>query len=400
MRYVYFLLLAIGFASNGQSQKTLKLAPGISLSWHPNIETYFIAERLSVQYINNYVFTAKDSLYRHQPLVYEAYERFRPYLHTSLVKRIANLLQYFRDTYHDNAEVLQYLIAQPAFPARPVNIKFADSVIYRPADHPQTTHNLKELADSLWSFFRQARVKDFLKRNNFYYEGAMREVRKDINVEWLKSMEGYYGENFEGYAMYIMPMMPVTYGEDNYRAFGPVIHTSKGRLAGMFFSSSKMVLSGMQFTKLKEFGFDNPAVTRLLTVHEFGHSFVNPYVFKSEGTWIKDTVLFTPKWQSILEPVYIGNWRTCIIEHLVRTGEIRIALSLNDTAEANRLRRIYIETERFVLIPLLEKKLSEYESHRDKYPTFASFLPELLKVFHDLTPKEIDGMLSHDLTKP
>jgi hypothetical protein len=34
-------------------------------------------------------------------------------------------------------------------------------------------------------------------------------------------MEKFYGEQFYRYAMYIMPLMPITYGEDNYRAFGP-----------------------------------------------------------------------------------------------------------------------------------------------------------------------------------
>lgn len=96
----------------------------------------------------------------------------------------------------------------------------------------------------------------------------------------------------------------------------------------------------------------------------------------------------------MLEPSYIWSWENCVVEHLVRLGEIRIAVSMNDTAEANRLRKLHIDGFRFILLPLLEKKMETYEANRTMYPDFTSFLPQLLSVFHSLTPGEVDKMVA------
>lgn len=392
---LFFILIAIAIRT--RSQVSIRLSDNVTLGWHPNIETYFIAERLAVQHIGNYVFTQKDSLYRHQPLVYAAYQEFNAYVNSPCITRIAQLLAYFRDTYYDNAEVIRYLVSRPTFPIYPDHRPFADSAIFHPEIYPATLKLVGELADSLCSFYRSASVGKFLKRYRKYYQGAINEVRKDVRADWFKSMEDYYGEHFIAYRMYIMPLMPITYGEDNYRAFGPVMHTANGKIAGMFFSSSKMILPGKSPLQLHEFGFDNPVVTRLLTVHEFGHSFVNPHVDSLSAVYMKDTALFTPAWQRVMESVYISNWRTCVIEHLVRLGEIRIAVSRGDTAEAARLRLEYIVNSHFILIPLLENRIVAFEQNRKKYPTFTSFLPQLLAVFHELTPEKVDELLTAQL---
>jgi hypothetical protein len=46
----------------------------------------------------------------------------------------------------------------------------------------------------------------------------------------------------------------------------------------MVFSSSKMLPPGRPINTYTSYGFDNAEVTHLLTVHEFGHSFVNPHL--------------------------------------------------------------------------------------------------------------------------
>ena len=77
-----------------------------------------------------------------------------------------------------------------------------------------------------------------------------------------------------------------------------------------------------------------------------------------------------------------------------------MAESMHDATEANRLRGVHVKQARFVLIPLLEEKIKVYETNRKQYPDFNSFLPELLKVFHELTPEKVDGLLKKTIPPP
>ena len=86
-----------------------------------------------------------------------------------------------------------------------------------------------------------------------------------------------------------------------------------------------------------------------------------------------------------------------MIEHLVRMGEIRIALARNDKTEAQRLRRMHIHELKMILIPVLEKKIAAYETQRTKYPHFKTFLPELLRIFHSMKPEDVDALVGENL---
>ncbi|MEP7373977.1 MAG: DUF4932 domain-containing protein [Chitinophagaceae bacterium] len=253
---------------------------------------------------------------------------------------------------------------------------------------------VEELTDSLRFFYRLAHVGEFLQRHRSFYEGALREARKDINANIFPYMEKYYGEKFDKYAIYIMPLMPITYGDDNYRAFGPTVHVPQGRISTMVFSSSRMLPLKQLLKEYKKYGFDNPEVTHLLTVHEIGHSFVNPHVFPLQKEIEQDTALFTPALRLVMEPNYIQNWQVCVIEHLVRLGEIRVALAMHNKSEAMRLRNLHIKQFRFILLPLLEQKMEYYEANRDKYHDFESFLPGIFKFFHSLKPEQIDALVN------
>jgi len=376
------------------AQSEYRLSAKVSLGYSTNIETYFIAEKLAVQHINTFVFDQKDSLYAHQPMVYFAYEHFKKYQNTACILRIAQLLASLRDSFHDNAEILQFLLSKDAFPATQERYPFTDSSIFKPSQFPLAIPMVEELTDSLRSFYRFAQVGEFLHEHQSFYEGALREARKDINVNIFPYMEKYYGEKFYKYIIYIMPLMPITYGDDNYRAFGPTIHFPQGRVSTMVFSSSRMLPLKSSLKEYKKYGFDNPEVTRFLTVHEIGHSFVNPHVMPLQKAMEQDTALFTPALRRIMEPNYIENWQVCVIEHLVRLGEIRVAIAMHNKPEAARLRNLHTKQFKFILLPILEQKMEYYELNRDKYPDFQSFLPEIFKIFHSLKTEEIDALVS------
>ena len=106
-------LLFVAFLSQMNAvhaQQEHFIAPKVALTYHPNIETYFIAEKLAVQHIGNFIFSHKDSVYGHQPLLAEASKHFIQYVNTPCIVRIADILKYIRDNYHDDAEIIQYLL--------------------------------------------------------------------------------------------------------------------------------------------------------------------------------------------------------------------------------------------------------------------------------------------------
>ncbi|QNF34429.1 DUF4932 domain-containing protein [Adhaeribacter swui] len=377
-----------------RAQFTEKISENVTLSVNTNIETYFLAEKLAVEHIGNYVYSYNNVVFSHQPIVYYGLQEFMPWKDKPVILRIADILKQLRDQFHDNAPQLEYLLYRNQFPASGLRWPVpADLPVFDEEHHHEAKRLVLELADSLSSFYHQAKVGEFLQRNAFFYKGALAEAKKHINVKAIPYMEKWYGQKFAGYELYLMLGMPITPGEDNYRAFGPMLTSPKGKVSAMVFSSSVQLPLLPALKDYKAYGFDNKEVTQFLTVHEIGHSFVNPIVKSFPAEIIKDSALFTPALAKTLENSYIGSWETCVIEHLVRLGEIRVTKMVGDKTEVNRLRKLHIDEFHFVLLPLLEKKIAAYESNRSKYPDFKSFLPELFQTLHQLKPTDIDALL-------
>ena len=192
--------------------------------------------------------------------------------------------------------------------------------------------------------------------------------------------------------------MPITPGEDSYRGYGPAIFASQGKIPSMVISSSKMLKVKGSLSLYREYGFDNREVTSFLANHEISHTFVNPLLEKYAQQIKADSILYVKALKNKLAPFGTQDWYTCVTEHLVRLGEIRIALSMGNKKEADRLRALHVGENNFVLIPLLEEKILAYEMDRAKYPTYESYLPNLVKFLHELTPQIINDQILNDQT--
>ncbi|EDM34021.1 hypothetical protein PBAL39_17159 [Pedobacter sp. BAL39] len=385
------LIFLLPFHVNGQLSS--RLSPKVTVAVNTNIETYFIAEKLAVEHIGNYVFSNKEVQFTHQPIVHFGLKTFLPWKDSPVILRIAELLKQMREILHDNSQEIEYLTYRKPFPATgfrwppPVDLPLFSE------RYPGARAMGEELADSLASFYKQARVGSFLKQNVAFYKGALAEATKHISVKAIPFMEKWYGKQFAGYEFYLMPGMPITPGDDNYRAFGPKLTSPNGEVSAMIFSSSIQLPLLNSLSVYRQFGFDNAEVIRFLTVHELGHSFVNPVIEPLKQLVQRDTSLFTATLARHLEKSYISTWETCLVEHLVRLGEIRIAKSMGDIAEENRIRKLHVSEFGFVLLPMLEKVIEKYESDRARYPDFKSFLPEIFSSLHQLQPADIDALV-------
>lgn len=384
------LLLLSHFA---KAQFKVQLSSNVSIGISRNIETYFFVEKLAVERINNFVFDIKGTDYSHQPIVYFGFKHFQQYQNDPIIMRAAELLKELRDSLHDNGPILEYLLNQKEFPSTGARFVDAKGKLNLNSGNAKLQPLLAELTDSLKKFYIRTDVSGFLKWNAAFYKGILNEVVKDVNRSSFHFMEKWYGKKFPQYELYVSPAMPITPGEDNYRGFAPRISSAKGKIPSMVVSSSRMLDLKTDLSQYQQFGFDNPSVNKFIFSHEVLHSFVN-HLLDKYSTQIKgDSLLFTRNLKEMLAPSYINDWTVCVIEHLVRLGEIRIALSMNNHKEAERLRKIHIYEYKCVLIPLLEHKIKEYENDRIRYPTFESYLPELMDYLHSLSPQNIEDQI-------
>ncbi len=236
---------------------------------------------------------------------------------------------------------------------------------------------INEFIEAFTDFYIQADVEAFLAKHNSYYQKAIEDVKKNLPAEdFIETLEMYYGKQNKAYILNPSPILFPGFG------FGKRIVTDDGLVVfnsfGPFPSSSENN-SGFQYH------FDNADKIRDLSVHEFGHSFVNPITELTENKELIEqyAYLFDPLKEHMGKQGY-RTWWICVTEHLVRLGEIRIAMAMQDHATANKLKIDYTENRHFAYLPYLEAKIIEYENNRDKFPAFSDFFPILIEAFSEI----------------
>lgn len=122
-------------------------------------------------------------------------------------------------------------------------------------------------------------------------------------------------------------------------------------------------------------------------IHEFNHSFVNPIIDPHEAEFgtAADAVYKTVAAQ--MKDMAYGNARTMVNESLVRAAVIRYFKAHNDSASDIKHKIVKEQANGFVWMDDLCDLLKDYESHRSRYPTFSSFVPEIARFYRALAPQ-------------
>lgn len=240
---------------------------------------------------------------------------------------------------------------------------------------------INQFVRSANGFFRTADVAKFIDEHIDYYKKCIDEVRKNIPDEnFVPTMECYYGNSFNSYNIIPSPVI--------FPYIGIAVSTKHNNNIDIHYIAGSF--EDFDSTQKYQYSFDSPSDIREMSVHEFGHSFVNPITDEISNVNLieKYNYLFEPIKDAMSNQAY-RNWYSCVNEHIVRLGEIRIALAMNDTISANNLRADYIAQRKFIYLPVLESKILKYENNRDKYHSFADFFPELINSFSEIDIKDI-----------
>ncbi|WP_345988635.1 DUF4932 domain-containing protein [Chryseobacterium sp. Chry.R1] len=371
-----------------------KKAPKFQVSYSKNIDTYFLAEILSAEHrkINKdfELFKIKECS-TYQPIVKRALEKYG-HLKNS---KIAHLTAQINDTLLSkygigNDAIMKPLLSHKEFPLKGWNDDYLfEKNTLTKVQNDEVTFLIKNYISELQQFYIQEKIGDFFSENKTFYDGGIKEYYQQIPANFVSAMEHYYGERFGSYTVFISPMMMWPIEDNEGRGIGTDIQHSGGKK-----SIYEVASPFMRVAKEGEFGYNNQFQARFLTIHEFGHAFVNKEVYQNKDNlnMFKDLFEKSNLKEIMTKTGGVADYQTCVVEHLVRLGEIETAIIQNDLERAKKLEAYHLKNH-FIFLPQLERKIKEYNANRKKYKKFGDFVPELLKVFENSDIKWINKEL-------
>lgn len=391
-------LLTLGILTLFLSCQTVKKQPDkFSTDFNKNIETYFLAEILSIdhrktnkQWEEYKLKTCKE----YQPIVAKALTDFGNLTQSEIAIETAKLNDTLGSFGYGNDVMMGILLEQPEFDLlqKPSGFKFSQTHLKN--DKKMVLENIiSNYLQILYNFYQTENIDNFYNKNTNFYSGAINEVQTHIPKGFTEAMEEYHGDNREKYIALVSPMMIWPIEDNEGRGIGATVEKDNKKIVYEIMSPYVQVPVDSIKKNYAQFGFDYQPRARTLTIHEFGHSFVNSELEPFQKQIESSSNLFTDRLKKIMETKGIQNWNVYVIESFVRLGEIRIAEIQNDQKRADFLRNYHIQQEHFLFIPQLEKKIIEFENNREKYPRWKDFIPELLSVFEKSTPEFVNEKL-------
>lgn len=227
--------------------------------------------------------------------------------------------------------------------------------------------------NQLNQFCKDANFDQFLADNAYVYQKATAEVARNLpDASFIPALETYYGARKHSYNIVLNPFYKTDWGMgwETPSPEGMDIYNISAPLSKATISEDQRVVSP---------GFDSPTEIRRLSVHEFGHSFVNPLA--NQATYKLQIERFNNLYEPIEGEGQYRDWHTQFCEYVVRAGEVRIALVMNDPAAAKATEA---RNTKWRYLSHFTNQLARYEQNRRKYPTFDAFFPDLIASLTDL----------------
>ena len=236
--------------------------------------------------------------------------------------------------------------------------------------HPDTDSAIflvKKYMEEVAQFYHDTQFETYFIQNQPLYQLAVEEVKRNIPPDtFIPTLEKYYGTSKDGYHIVVMPSFKSGWGlswqvEDRGQT---IIFNIAAPLQEQILSSTKKVV---------EAGFDNADEIRNLSVHEFGHSFVNPLTM--QASYAAQINRYKHLFKPVPNQGQYSDWLTLFNEHLVRAGEIHIALLMGQVKESKRLQESYKD---WMYLPHFIEQLKLYEANRSTYKKLEDYLPVLI----------------------
>lgn len=217
----------------------------------------------------------------------------------------------------------------------------------------------------------ESNFEQFFNEHRRDYEEQIDKISKGFKpreiIEWQRDFFGWEG------SYYHTVLAPAMFPSGGY---GATAEKSNGE------NHIYQVVREDGYTETEpEFG--DGELLNLLSIHEWGHSFVNPsmeergfdILFKSEEL----RKLFEPVKEIMMEQAY-GSISTFYNEQIIRAMEVIAQKDLYGNTYAKREIELN-ERSGFYLTRFTVEQLEYYRENRDTYKTFKDFIPYLLKQY-------------------
>ena len=241
-------------------------------------------------------------------------------------------------------------------------------------DLQEAKKNVIIFLDGMNEFYKEIELDKYFTETDKFYKKVIDEINSSLpKHDFIGAMEKFYKKKFDTYTL--IPSLTISKG----MGFGVRYTTDKKTYVLNVFGAFDFQ-EFLNTTELK-MGFANVIRLRELSVHEFGHSFVNPEVDKLPKEKFSQTESLFASLKSAMSDQGYNTWEVCVSEHFVRAGEILIAEKLGDAEGAKRLHSEYEQDRKFIYIPAILIELKKYDkgTYKTYYDAVLGSMNELAK---------------------
>jgi len=220
--------------------------------------------------------------------------------------------------------------------------------------------------DAARDFVSETAFADFTSAHQSLYQGAVGRIQEAL-AQWghLDWFDDFYGDVASGQFHVIVGMLT---GQNSYGASYQAADVSEIYAVQAVYGASD---DGLPVV-------DHDTVGCI--VHEFSHAYVTPMIHAHADEFRDAGEQLFPAGE-MADKGY-GSSREMTYETLVRACEMRYYTRyLGDDATSQKI--AWNTRTGFRLVGPLSELLGEYESNRERYPTLATFLPEIARFFEE-----------------
>lgn len=311
-------------------------------------------------------YLAEDPLLTRADIQYkkEIERNFRPFVNHPVVSLLKAVVQ---EDYFTGSAAPWYLY-QFSFPDfEPIGIiqENENQIEHYEARKDTLTRLLTLLKD----FYYSTRFHDFFLKHKEFYDSVKAPVAERLSQTDLPDLlEQHYGEKRNSYTIVLCPLL-------HDGGYGLQVHTAAGQdiygLAGPAISSREIPV------------FNPEQILTYYVIHEFSHSFCNPYIAANIRHLLPDSCLINPISKTQIELGYGADWETCLYEHLVRANELVLAEKIVGPEKTAAMYTDYKAKKWIYLDGLIALIKKRYLVNRNMYPRMADLMPEIIEYFHE-----------------
>ncbi|OEF97596.1 hypothetical protein BHF71_11145 [Vulcanibacillus modesticaldus] len=224
---------------------------------------------------------------------------------------------------------------------------------------------LEDFRLALIDLERKSNFKEnFFNNHKSDYQRYIRKISQNFNAdEVLDWMNNFYGYINNEYHLILAPAMFPLGG------YAVTIEKNNGDKAVY-----EIIRASESSNEEPDFGND----IFYISLHEWGHSYVNPVVKKNISLINKYNLyqLYKPVEDKMIKQHY-GSTETFLNEQIIRgINNYKLREQYKDNLK--------YETERgFYLTEFTTEQIEYYQKHRDKFKSFDDFIPYLLKKYYE-----------------